>query len=172
MNVTPFYLFIGIILLSVFAFFKPLHVQIEAPKELAQIELNDFIVHEINPRGVKTILGGTHAQRFEDRYVVDDINLTDRSEQHIENMRADFGVYKASMITLDDHIRFTRDDGIVFEADHATYDLNKSIVRVPGPFVMWQDQDKIKGQDLIYNSKSGDISAKRVKGLYGIKELM
>ena len=56
MNVTPFYLFIGIILLSVFAFFKPLHVQIEAPKELAQIELNDFIVHEIIPGVLKPFL--------------------------------------------------------------------------------------------------------------------
>ncbi len=172
MNVTPFYLFIGIVLLSVFAFFKPQKVQIEVPKELAQIELGDFIVHEINPEGVKTIFVGSHARRFEDRYVVNDINLTDRTEGHVENMRADFGIYKDPLITLKDHIRFTRDDGLVFESDRAKYNLDRSAVHVPGKFVMWQKSDRVIGHDLEYNSKSGDIAARRVRAFYTIKEQM
>lgn len=170
MNVVPFYLFVGAVLGGIFLFFKPLHVEIAKTEELAQIELNRFLVHEVTPEGVKTILGGTHAQRFKDRYVVEDINLTDRSGRFEENMKADRGTYKGSVITLDDNVRYRRDDGIAFRCMHAVYDQNTSMAETIGAFDLWQGGDRISGRNLRYNSRTGDVFAKDVVGYYRIKD--
>lgn len=170
MNVVTFYLLTGAVLIGIFLFFKPLNVEIDAPGELAQIELNDFMVHEVTPEGVKTILGGSHASRYEDRYVVEEINLTDYSGTYRQNMKADHGTYKGSIITLKDHVHFERDDGLFFECDQAVYNQDTGVANTIGAFVIWQGPDRVTGTDLIYNGKTGDVSAKRVTGQYTLKD--
>ena len=171
MNVVTFYLIVGAVLGSVFLFFKPMKVNIAEPGELAQIELDRFIVHEVTPAGVKTILAGTHALRFTDRYEVNDLNLTDRSENHTENMRAKFGIYREPLISLRDDVHYERDDGIVFETDSADYNRSSGQMVAAGPFILWQGRDRVEGKDLFYNSKSGDISAKKIVGNYMLKDM-
>jgi len=170
MNVVTFYLLVAAVLASVFVFFKPLKVAVAKPEELAQIELDRFVIHEVTSDGVKTIMGGTHAQRFEDRYVVNDLNLTDRSEEHIENMHAQKGTYQEPMIYLHKDVRYTRDDGIRFESDDVEYNRTSGQMRANGPFVFWQSRDRLDGQDLFYNSISGDITAKSISGNYYLKD--
>jgi hypothetical protein len=170
MNVVTFYLFIGAVLGSVYLFFKPMKVDVAEPGELAQIELDRFIVHEVVPKGVKTIMTGSHALRFTDRYVVSDLNLTDRSEGHTENMRAKSGTYREPMILLRKDVRYRRDDGIRFETDSVDYNRSSGQMVAPGPFVLWQAHDRITGRDLIYNTKRGEISAEKIVGNYFLKE--
>jgi len=170
MSVTTFYLLIGAVLGSIFLFFKPLHVDIASPGELAQIELERFRVYEVSSEGVKTILGGRHASRFPDRYEVDDLNLTDRSEGHVETMQANKGIYKEPLISLAGDVRFRRDDGVMFETAQADYNQTSGAVRAPGDFVLWQAQDRVDGTDLRYNTISGDVTAKRIVGVYTMKE--
>jgi hypothetical protein len=172
MNVTVFYLLIGAILGSMFLLFKPLHVDIASPGELAQIELDRFVVHEVTAGGVKTILAGAHARRFEDRYEVDELNLTDRSEGHLEQMSASKGVYREPLISLRDNVRFERDDGLVFETKNADYNQTSGEVSTAGSFVLWQANDRVDGTDLRYNTKSGEISAKQIVGNYTLKDAM
>lgn len=170
MNVISFYLLTGAMLIGIFVFFKPLNIEIETPGELPQIELNRFLVHEVTPKGVKTILGGAHARRFEDRYVVEDINLTDFSGMHEQNMKADNGTYKGSIITLKNNVRFKRDDGIVFECRQAVYNQDTAVANTIGEFNLRRGTDSVIGSDLIYNGKTGDVFAKRVTGRYTLKE--
>ena len=170
MNVVTFYLVVGAILGSIFLFFKPIAVNVADPGELAQIELDRFIVYEVTPAGVKTILAGTHALRFPDRYEVNDLNLTDRSDEHTENMRADFGVYKEPLIFLQDNVRYERDDGIVFTTGSADYNRTSGMLAANGPFVLWQGQDRVKGSDLRYNTQLGEISAEKIVGNYMLKD--
>jgi len=170
MNVTVFYLFIGAVLAGIFFFFKPLKLDIATPGELAQIELDRFRVHEVAADGVKTIFAGAHARRFEDRYEVDAPDITDRSEGHVDTMKAKEGLYRAPMISLRGDVRFERDDGIVFETQHADYNQSSGEVRTRGGFVLWQAQDRVDGSDLLYNIKSGDLSARRIVGIYTLKE--
>lgn len=172
MNIVTFYTFIGAVLVGIFIFFKPLDVEIDAPEDLAQIELDRFLVHEVTVEGVKTILGGGHARRYEDRYVVEDINLTDLSGTHEQNMKADHGTYKGSIISLKEHVRFRRDDGIFFECDQAVYNQDTAVANTIGGFVLWQDDDRVSGTQLVYNTKTGDVSAKNVTGFYELKEAL
>lgn len=170
MNVVTFYLLVGAVLASIFFFFKPLKVDVTEPGELAQIELDRFIVHEVTPAGVKTILAGSHALRYTDRYEMTDLNLTDRTEEHVENMRAANGVYREPMISLRDDVHYERDDGIVFETGSLDYNRTSGQIAAAGPFVLWQAQDRLDGRDLFYNTISGDISAKKIAGNYMLKE--
>jgi len=172
MSVSTFYLLIGAVLGSIFFFFKPLQVDIATPGELAQIELERFTVYEVAADGVKTILAGAHASRFPDRYEVDDLNLTDRSEGHVETMQARKGIYKEPLISLDGDVRFRRDDGYTFETQKADYNQSSGDVRAPGSFVLWQAGDRVDGRNLFYNIKSGDITAKKIVGVYTMKEKM
>ncbi|UFS61318.1 hypothetical protein LOH54_06530 [Sulfurimonas sp. HSL-3221] len=172
MSVTSFYLLIGAVLGGIFLFFKPLQVDIASPGELAQIELDRFTVYEVASTGVKTILAGHHASRFPDRYEVVDLNLTDRSEGHVETMKASKGIYKEPLITLEGDVRFRRDDGITFETAKADYNQSSGEVRAPGAFVLWQARDRVDGRNLYYNLNSGDISAKKIVGIYTMKEKM
>ena len=172
MNINAFYLMIGAILGAVFLFFKPLKVDLASPEELAQIELNRFVVHEVNESGVKTILAGSYAQRFADRYEVSDLNLTDRSDKHIENMTAKRGVYREPMVYLQDDVNYRRDDGIRFETDSVDYNQTSGRMSTDGAFVLKRGEDRFKGNDLVYNTKRGTISAKQIEGIYILKDSM
>ena len=170
MNVVTFYLLVGAVLGSVFLFFKPMKVDLAEPGELAQIELDRFTVHEVTTSGVKTILAGSHALRFTDRYEVSDLNLTDRSENHTENMRADRGIYREPMISLRDDVQYKRDDGIGFTTQNVDYNRTSGEMTAAGPFVFWQAKDRLEGRDLLYNTKSGQIAAKAITGNYYLKD--
>ncbi len=170
MSVVPVYLALGALLLGIYVFFKPLHVRIDAPAELAQLELQDFTVHEVDPQGVRTILGGKKAYRYEDRYEVDDINLTDRSQGIRQSMYADHGVYRDGIITLSGGVRLLRADGSRFMTDRAVYDRNAATVTAPDAFVFFREGDRIRGRNLYYNLKSGDIRAEAVDGVYRIEK--
>ncbi len=172
MNVVPFYFGLGIVLASIFVFFKPLHVEIDAPERLAQIELERFEVFEVTTKGVKTMLIGRRARRFQKSYVVDDINMTDRSHGHRDNLCARLGIYKEGFVTLENDVRLRRDDGSLFETQKATYDQNSSIVRAHGAFVFYRGPDTVRGSDLYYDLESGRLRALHVEGIYTIKEKM
>lgn len=170
MNVVTFYLLVAAILVSVFLFFKPMKVTVSQPGELAQIELDKFVIHEVTPETVKTILAGSQGLRYEDRYEVTDLNLTDRSKLHTENMQAAHGTYSEPMILLHDGVHYTRDDGMKFESNDLDYNRSSGLMRAPGPFVLWQKADRINGHNLVYYTKSGDMAAKKITGNYFLKD--
>lgn len=170
MNVSIFYLFIGSVLIAVFFLFKPLKVDIADAGELAQIELTDFRIHELTTDGIKTVLTGSEVKRFENRYEVRDINLTDQSDNRIENVQADRGVYKDPMIYLNDHVQYSREDGIVFKTNEAEYNRTSGAIITTGLFELRRAQDSLDGYNLSYNTKTGQISAKQIEGSYLLKE--
>lgn len=170
MNVTGFFAFIGAVLLGIFLFFKPLDVKTMTPEELAAIELDGFAVYKMTPSGLETVLRGSHAKRFADRYVVNDINLTDRSEGYSQNMQADTGVYRVPVTTLEGNVRYHREDGVRFACDKAVYDENRTQISSIGPFRISQNGDSVEGLNLRYNSTTGKITAKHVEGLFRVKE--
>lgn len=172
MTVAPFYLMIGAALVGIFLYFKPLKVDIAEADELPQIELTNFRVHDVTTEGVKTVLAGKNVRRFDLRYVVSDINLTDRGGSHIENMQARRGIYEAPMVFLEDKVRYARDDGVVFTTSKAEYNQTSGLIRTFGRFTLNREQDTLTGYDLLYGTRSGDIAASRIKGDYRMKEKM
>jgi LPS export ABC transporter protein LptC len=170
MNANYFFLLIGAVLLAVLVFFKPMRTQTEITKEVAQIELFDFILYELDRQGLRNVLSGSIGNRFTDRYVIQDVNFTDNTKKYVENMRSDEGVYQHNVVTLEGNVRYHREDGIYFNSDKATFDQNRSIARTHGPFVMTQGEDRVQGENLFYNSDSGKIKAQNVSGVYMFNE--
>lgn len=170
MNVVGFYLSVGALLAFIFFVFQPIELQ-EAPKEpFAQIELNGFFIHELNENGIKTILAGAHAKRFEDRYEVMELNITDRNPRHHQSMQAGFGVYKEPFIALHGDVRYRRDDGLHFQSNQAFYDRNTTIATTAGAFTLWQNNDSVQGVNLVLNNTLGEAWADRVTGIYEIRK--
>lgn len=170
MSLSAFYMLVGAALVAVFLFFKPLNVDIANPGEMPQIELERFVVHEVTEAGVKTILAGRYARRFEDRYTVDDVNVTDRAQAHVQSMRAGKGIYKEPVILLQKNVRYRRDDGIRFETEQVEYNQTSGTMAADDDFILWQGKDKVVGRSLRYNTASGEASGKNIVADYDIKE--
>ncbi len=170
MNITGFFALLGAVLLAIFLFFKPLRVAPPSDEELAAIELDKFAVYKMTQEGLETLLRGAHAKRFSDRYVVDDINLTDRSKGYTQNMQADHGVYRVPVTTLEGNVSYDREDGVRFVCDRAEYDENRTDIVSVGPFRLSRNKDYVDGTDLHYNSTTGKITAEKVEGIYRMKD--
>jgi len=172
MNINAFFLIISALLVSIYLFFKPIDIQLDLPDELAQLELNQFVVHEYDTDKLKTILSGSEGKRYEERYEVKDVNYTNNTDRYVENMRADYGFYKEPLMILKKNVHYQRDDGSRFFADHVTYNDETSFTTTDGSFKLWNGHDSIKGQNLSYNSQSGEINATAITGIYFMKESM
>jgi len=172
MNINYFVLFLLSLLGGIYLFFKPIDVQLDAPEELAQLELNQFVLHEYDTTRLKTILNGKDGKRFVDHYEIKNVNYTNNTEDYVENMTSDFGLYKGSLITLKKNVHYFRNDGSHFTADHVVYNEKTSEATTIGAFKLWKENDSIEGKDLLYNSQSGETSAKMITGIYLLKESM
>lgn len=170
MSANYFFLFVGAVLLFVLLYFRPMQIQTEITEEVAQLELFDFTLHELDPQGLRNVLGGSKGNRFSDRYVIEDVNYTDNTKKYVENMRSDIGVYKGNVVTLEGNVRYHRQDGIYFRSNRATFDQNHSVARTQGAFVLTKGDDSVRGENLFYNSDSGTIKAQNVTGVYMINE--
>lgn len=170
MSLSTFYMLVGAALVAIFLFFKPMKVDIANPGEMPQIELEHFVVYDVTEAGVKTILAGAYARRFEDRYTVDDVNVTDRTEAHVQTMQADHGVYKEPIILLKHDVRYRRDDGVRFLTEQLEYNQSSADIVARGSFVLWQGKDRVTGSALRYNTVSGEASGKHIVADYELKE--
>lgn len=172
MTVIPFYLLIGAGLGIILFFFKPLHVDAPPSEELAQIELHRFVIYDVTASGVQTQLAGSDARRYEDRYVVDNIVLTDRSRGRTETIRSDFGVYRDPMVHLQGRVRYERDDGLRFETNSGEFNQTSGVIRSPELFTMWRGENRVSGRGLVYQSKAGEVSATNIEGVYLLEDTL
>ncbi|RLA71689.1 MAG: hypothetical protein DRG24_04890 [Epsilonproteobacteria bacterium] len=172
MNINYFVLFIILVLGAIYLLFQPIDVKLSPHKEIAQLELNQFVVHEYDTVRLNIVLSGNEGKRYGDRYEIKDVNFTNNTDDYVENMTSDYGLYKGTLITLRRNVHYRRNDGSNFIAEHVVYDENRSQARTIGPFKLWKGHDSIEGNDLHYNSQSGETSAKTITGIYLLKESM
>lgn len=170
MTVHHFYLLTVSLLAAIYLFFKPIDVQLSDSGEVAQLELENFQLFELNTQRLKTVLSGSGGKRFNDRYEVHDVNFTNNTEESIENMVANYGLYKGETLTLENNVRYRRDDGVNFTCNKAEYNKVTSVIQTVGPFTLWQNENRFSGTDLLYYSKQGKVSADAVTAMYTITE--
>ncbi len=170
MTVHHFYLFITLLLAAIYLLFKPMDVQLNDSEEVAQLELENFQLFELNTQRLKTVLSGSEGKRFSDRYEVYDVNYTNNTEESIENMVASYGLYKGETLALENDVHYRRDDGVNFTCNKAEYNKVTSVIQTVGPFTLWQYENRFSGTDLLYYSKQGKVSADDVTGIYTITE--
>ena len=154
----------------IFIGFKPLDVKQQNFVDVPLFELQSFVVYEINQLGLDTMMLGSNAIRYSDRYTVKNIDYTDNSTNYIANMKANNGIYKNNIVVLNGDVVYTREDGLTFQTQKAIYNKKTSIAKTDTPYVLYQGQNRVRGSSLIYNSKLNTIQSNQVVSKYQLKE--
>jgi len=166
LKLTHFFVLLFILSISLFVFLEPqAHTEL-VKTNVAQLELEDFTLYQINKDGVQSVISGTKAEQFASYYLVDNAHYIENKNNLGEHLYADKGRFEKEVAYLDDNVRYFREDGLSFESDSAVYHTKDEYLYVPGAFVLTQNEHIIYGNDLHYHSKSGDIKAKQIQANY------
>ena len=134
-------------------------------------ELKDFTMYELDRRGLNTIMLGSSATRYADRYTVKNIDYTDNEkEEYIANMKADNGIYKNDFVTLTGNVEYVRDDGLTFKTQKAIYNKKTSNVVSDVGYVAYMNESTVRGSYIKYNNEKNRIFSKNVTAKIQLQE--
>jgi LPS export ABC transporter protein LptC len=170
MNINYFFIFFSLCLLLILFAFKPLEVKQHAVGEVPLFTISSFTMHELDSNGLVTLINGTEATRYTNRYSVENMDYTDNSKEFMANMKANSGIYKNEIVYLSGDIVYVREDGLTFETQKAVYNKKTSIATADGDFVLYRDLNKVTGNKLIYDSARERVTSKNVKAVYQLRE--
>ena len=170
MNINIFFTLLFFALGMIFVFFKPLNIKQQVFKDVPLFNLKTFTMHELNTEGLATLMMGTEATRYSNRYRVKNIDYTDNTKEYIANMKANDGIYRNEIVDLKGDVIYFREDGLTFESQVAKYNKKTSVAHVNAKYVSYRNDDRIKGSSLIYNNKLNRVKSKNVIAKYQLKE--
>ena len=134
-------------------------------------ELKDFTMYELDRSGLHTIMLGSSATRYADRYTVKNIDYTDNEkEEYIANMKADNGIYKNDFVTLTGNVEYVRDDGLTFKTQKAIYNKKTSNVVSDVGYVAYMNESTVRGSYIKYNNEKNRIFSKNVTAKIQLQE--
>jgi LPS export ABC transporter protein LptC len=169
-NINTFLAFIFFGLTAIFFMFKPLEIEQQKHGDIPLLSLKDFVMYELNTQGLETYMLGTEAIRFKDRYEVIDIDYTDNAKEYIAHIKANFGRYKTSIVDLNGDVRYTREDGIVFESQHVVYNKLTTIAISDNDYVIHKGNNRIIGSYLKQNNLKNTIYSQNIRAIYQLQE--
>ena len=170
MNINMFFILVSLFLITLLYAFKPLDIKQQKFVDVPQFNLLTFTMHELNDKGLVTLMNGTEGTKYSDRYEIKDIDYTDNSKEYIANMVAKDGIYKSELVTLTGDVVYSREDGLTFETQKATYDKKTAISRADGDYILYRSSDIVTGKKLKYNNINEKIVSKNVTAKYQIIE--
>ena len=172
MNINIFFISISAVLLMIFIGFKPLDIKQQEFIDVPLFQLKMFTLHELDKNGLITLMKGSAATRYSDRYRVANINYTDNSKKYIANMSADDGLYRDKDDTLDlkGNVLYNREDGLIFETDEATYNKKTSIAKTDKNYVLYRYSSRVTGTSLEYDNRLNRVKSKNIVAKYQLKE--
>ncbi|WP_428737916.1 LPS export ABC transporter periplasmic protein LptC [Sulfurimonas sp.] len=163
-------MFVITVLLSIFFLFQPHKVDQKILQDMPLLHIENFIMYELDPFGLKTLMLGSEAFRYKDRYTVDNINHTDHSQVHISNLRADYGIYKDNTLDLTGDVTLVRDDGLSYKTQKASFYKDKGVFVTDTNYTLSQGNNVIHGTYLDHNNFTGKIHSKNINAKYYINE--
>ncbi len=170
MRLTHFFVILLLFSVSLFFFLKPSSYVKNSDGEIAQLEIEDFTVYELNKEGVKSVLSGTIGRQFSKYYEVENAHYIENKKELSEHLYSDMGRFEKEIAYLDENVRYFREDGLSFESDHAVYNTNKESLYVPKSFILTYNENIVYGQELHYDVISGRISAQKVDANYYLED--
>ena len=172
MNINLFFIAITLALSVIFVSFKPMKIKKQKFVEVPMFQLDKFSLHELNQIGLITIMRGSNALRFKDRYKVENIDYTDNSKKYIANIKANDGLYKDKdgILKLKGDVVYEREDGLTFKTSKALYDQNTSIVTTDEKYILYRNKDQVTGVSLVYDNAKNILKSKQVRAVYQLKE--
>jgi len=154
----------------IYVLFEPLKVKEQQFVDVPLLKIDNFVMYELDKTGLQTLMSGTKALRYSNRYIVNDIDFTDNSQLHISNMLAKKGIYKNDIVDLVGDVVYTRDDGLIFKSPTLTYNTKSSIAQTQSKFVAHKGKNSMNGSSFVYDSLKETMKSKNVAVKYQLKE--
>lgn len=170
MNINYFFLFLIICLSMIFFLFKPLEQIEKNIAEVPSLELNHFRLSELNVDGLTSSMHGEKGIKFNNRYIVKQLNYTDNTNDYLSNIKANNALYKDLVLNLEGDIKYVREDGLAFTTQKAIYDKETNIIISSTKFMSQLSQNTIQGDYLEYDIGKNIMNTKNVIANYRLKE--
>ena len=147
-----------------------MHIKQQKFVDVPLFELKDFTLYELNGMGLQTIMLGTSATRYANRYTVQNMDYTDNSKEYIANMKADHGLYKNDFVTLTGNVEYIREDGLTFKSQKATYNKKTTDVVSDVDYIAYLNDSVVEGSYIKYNNEKNRIFSKNVRAKIQLQE--
>jgi len=154
----------------IFLFFKPLKLKEQHFVDVPQLELQEFRMYAFTPLGLQTYMIGSSGVKYEDRFIVKDIDYTDKSPKYIANMQSKEGVYKDDIITLHGNVIYSRDNGFEFFTQKLLYNKKTAQAISDVGYSARFGKNSVKGSYIRYNNRSNRVYSKNIDAVYQLDE--
>ncbi len=161
---------ISVGLAMIYFVFEPMKIKKINSKEVPLFSLGVFTLYELDKFSLTTLMKGTSATRYSDRYNVKNIDYTDNSKEFRANLKAKNGLYKEDVVYLDKDVFFTRADGLKYFSQKAVYNKKIGTVYSEVDYVANMNRNLVYGDNIEYNNLSQTIKSENVYAIYQIKE--
>ena len=155
---------------SVYIFFKPLNIKQHIYGDVPLFELQNFTMYELDTNGLDTLMRGSKAIRYSNRYIIDDMDYTDNSREFMATMKANHSVYKDDIVTLNGNVEYARADGLKFDTQKAIYNKKSSQAISDVGYTAYFDDSVVKGSYIRYNNRTNEIFSKNVDATIQLQE--
>ena len=153
----------------IFLFFKPLKLKEQHFVNVPQLELKDFTMYEFTPFGLQTYMIGLSGTKYDDRFIVKDIDYTDKSPKYIANMQAQKGIYKNDIVTLEGNVTYSRDNGFYFFTQKLVYNKKTSQAVSNVGYTANIGKNIVKGSYIKYSNKLNKVYSKNIDAIYQLQ---
>lgn len=138
---------------------------------IAKIDINDFVMYQINQNMTDMIVRGTHATQYKDKDVFLNVSLSrSLGDKGVEVINGSVVEHTKKTYTFPSGVHYKRDDGLSFFSQAGVLDTTKEVFYGKGKFNLKNDQGKLIGDDLVFENKSQEFYAKEVKGRYFMED--
>ncbi|MFA6191952.1 MAG: LPS export ABC transporter periplasmic protein LptC [Sulfurimonas sp.] len=169
-NINIFFLFIASSLVMIFFLFKPLNIKEQNFTDVPLFEMSLFTLLEFNDKNLITLMTGSDAVRYSDRYKVANIDYTDNSKGYRANMKANDGLYQNEIIDLKGDVVYTREDGFTFKSQTADYNNITKVAHTNSDYISYQGKNRVVGSSLTYNNVLRKVESKNIIANYQLQE--
>ena len=170
MNINMLLLLLGVVLGSIFLFFKPLHIVVaKSNKEIPQAELRNYTLYELDTTKMIDLMQGSEALYFKNKEILKDFVFIDNSHKELMTLSAKEGQSKHFLIELQKDVRYTKGEGFELKTQHLLYDRKKGIVWNDVAFVVEMNGSVFQGSKLYYDLNKRIFKAKNVEIIYKVE---
>ena len=154
----------------IFLFFKPLALKKQDFVNVPQLELEHFTMYEFTPFGLQTYMLGTSGTKYDDKFVVKNVDYTDKSPKYMANMQADKGVYQNDIVALTGNVFYTRDSGFEFQTQKLVYNKKTAEAISDVGYTAFFGENIVKGSYIKYNNNLNRVYSKNIDATYQLQE--
>ena len=167
LNVKHFFGLLFLLTAGAVFWLKPHKVDVVRKKGVPQVAFVDFESYEITPKGVEALMHGRRALKFADHMHVELPEMKRLTPKGVESVKAEEAfLYDRKGIELKQRVHLTRSDGWKIVTDLIYYDLKRRIYSTKGfPFTAHYGESVVKGKNMVYEQKSGKISAESIRAI-------